>query len=318
MNQLEKREYCEEDEIDIYELVDIIIKRKILVLGIFIICSLLGLGAALFVRSHKENTLALKFNINYYKLESNYFFKKSGLTLNRINIDNILITNKYVDEFFKIEELNTLYLEKISKENESDYSKSKFLNNILRINYNKDSNSYTVSVTMKKNLELQKNILNKYIDIVKSISHIQVDDEIENRYEFLEKENKESREKLNIIENTIKELIEKEKNTITKDTNIKDFIEYTNPVLNVEKEKVSDLYNQSSEMLIGLNGLTRDPNIKNIVSLDSSIYEIEAKSKAKMILAIGVLFGIVLGIMSAFVAEFIDNYKKRSITLIKK
>lgn len=158
----------------------------------------------------------------------------------------------------------------------------------------------------------------KYIDIVKSISHIQVDDEIENRYEFLEKENKESREKLNIIENTIKELIEKEKNTITKDTNIKDFIEYTNPVLNVEKEKVSDLYNQSSEMLIGLNGLTRDPNIKNIVSLDSSVYEIEAKSKAKMILAIGVLFGIVLGIMSAFVAEFIDNYKKRSITLIKK
>ena len=238
--------------------------------------------------------------------------------MNRINIDNILITNKYVDEFFKIEELNTLYLEKISKENESDYSKSKFLNNILRINYNKDSNSYTVSVTMKKNLELQKNILNKYVDIVKSISYIQVDDEIENRYEFLEKENKESREKLNIIENTIKELIEKEKNTITKDTNIKDFIEYTNPVLNVEKEKVSDLYNQSSEMLIGLNGLTRDPNIKNIVSLDSSIYEIETKSKAKMILAIGVLFGIVLGIMSAFVAEFIDNYKKRSITLIKK
>ena len=32
MNQLEKREYYEEDEIDIYELVDIIIKRKILVL----------------------------------------------------------------------------------------------------------------------------------------------------------------------------------------------------------------------------------------------------------------------------------------------
>lgn len=28
MNQLEKREYYEEDEIDIYELVDIIIKRK--------------------------------------------------------------------------------------------------------------------------------------------------------------------------------------------------------------------------------------------------------------------------------------------------
>lgn len=46
MNQLEKREYYEEDEIDIYELVDIIIKRKILVLAIFIICSLLGLGAA--------------------------------------------------------------------------------------------------------------------------------------------------------------------------------------------------------------------------------------------------------------------------------
>ena len=71
-------------------------------------------------------------------------------------------------------------------------------------------------------------------------------------------------------------------------------------------------------MLIGLNGLKRDDEIKNIISLDSSIYEIETKSKAKMILAVGILLGIVLGIMSAFIAEFIDNYKKRAIALIKK
>lgn len=71
-------------------------------------------------------------------------------------------------------------------------------------------------------------------------------------------------------------------------------------------------------MLIGLDGLKRDNNIKNIVSLDSSIYEVETKSKAKMILAIGIVFGMVLGIMSAFIAEFINSYKKRSITLVKK
>lgn len=69
MNQLEKREYYEEDEIDIYELVDIIIKRKILVLAIFIICSLLGLGAAFFVRSLKQDTLALKFNTTMLNLK---------------------------------------------------------------------------------------------------------------------------------------------------------------------------------------------------------------------------------------------------------
>lgn len=318
MNQLERKEYYEEDEIDIYELVDIIIKRKILVLGIFIICSLLGLGAAFFVRSLKENTLALKFNINYSKIESNYFFRKSGLTLTRININNILITNKYVDEFFQIKELNNLYLEKVKEENKNDYSKSKFLNDILKISYNNEANNYTISATMKSNPELQKALLDKYIEIIKSINHIQVDDEIENRYALIEAENISSKEKLNSIENNIKEILEKEKNFMTKDTNIKEFIEYTNPVLTVEKEKISDLYNQSTEMLIGLNGLKRDDNIKNIVSLDSSVYEIETKSKAKMILAIGILFGMVLGIMSAFIAEFIDNYKKRTNTLVKK
>lgn len=318
MNQLEKKEYYEEEEIDIYELVEIIIKRKILVLGVFIICSLLGLGAAFFVRSLKEETLALRFNINYFKLESNYFFRKSGLTLTKININNILITNKYVDEFFQIEGLDKLYSEKIKEENKNNYSKSKFLNNIFKVSYNNDANNYTVSVTMKSNPELQKALLDKYIDIVKSINHIQIDEEIENRYTFIEEENTSSKEKLNAIENSIKEILEKEKNLITKETNIKELIEYTNPVLAVEKEKISDLYNQSAEILIGLDGLKRDNNIKNIVSLDSSIYEVETKSKAKMILAIGIVFGMVLGIMSAFIAEFINSYKKRSITLVKK
>lgn len=318
MNQLEKREYYEEDEIDIYELVDIIIKRKILVLAIFIICSLLGLGAAFFVRSLKQDTLALKFNINYAKLENNYFFAKSGLNFTKINVDNILITNKCVDEFFKLEKLNELYLEKIKEGNRNDYSKSKFLNDILKVSFNRDTNSYTVSVTMKKDQELQKDILNKYITIIESLINIQVDDEIENRYTFVESENRISREKLNKIENHIKEILEKEKNNLNKDTNIKEFIEYTNPILSVEREKVTSLYNQSSEMLIGLNGLKRDDEVKNIITLDSSIYEIETKSKAKMILAVGILLGIVLGIMSAFIAEFIDNYKKRTISLIKK
>lgn len=216
MNQLEKREYYEEDEIDIYELVDIIIKRKILVLAIFIICSLLGLGAAFFVRSLKQDTLALKFNINYAKLENNYFFAKSGLNFTKINVDNILITNKYVDEFFKLEKLNELYLEKIKEGNRNDYSKSKFLNDILKVSFNRDTNSYTVSVTMKKDQELQKDILNKYITIIESFINIQVDDEIENRYTFVESENRISREKLNKIENHIKEILEKEKNNLNK------------------------------------------------------------------------------------------------------
>lgn len=318
MNQLERKEYYEEDEIDIYELVEIIIKRKLLVLAIFIICSLFGLGAAFFVRSLKQDTLALKFNINYAKLESNYFFAKSGLNFTKINVDNILITNKYVDEFFKLENLNELYLEKVKERNRNDYSKSKFLNNILKVSFNKETNSYIVSVTMKKNQKLQKDILNKYIAIIESLINIQVDDEIEDRYTFVESENRISREKLNKIENSIKEILEKEKNNLNKDTNIKEFIEYTNPVLSIEREKVTNLYNQSSEMLIGLNGLKRDDEIKNIISLDSSIYEIETKSKAKMILAVGILMGIVLGIMSAFIAEFIDNYKKRAIALRKK
>lgn len=61
-----------------------------------------------------------------------------------------------------------------------------------------------------KNPELQK-ISWINIEIIKSINHTQVDDEIENRYAFIKTENISSKEKLNSIENNIKEILEKEK-----------------------------------------------------------------------------------------------------------
>lgn len=310
MNQLEKRRYEAEDEIDIFELLDILIKRKLLIAIVFVLCTLGGLGAALLVRNSKEYTLAQQFSINYPQLESNYYFTKSGLVLNKVNISNLLMTNKYIDEFFSVKELNEFYEATVPMELRNNHAKSKFLNRVIEVTYNKERNNYIIKAKMKKNEELQEKLIEKYFSILKIAVDEGLDQSLEEQYTFIKKENELSRKKLIEIEENVKTIINKNIDRITKEINIVDFLKFENPILSVEKDRVTEVFNQSSSMLIGLEGLKKDENIRNLVRSDSSIYLIEGKSKAKLVLGIGMLLGIVLGIMGAFVAEFIANYKK--------
>ena len=48
-----------------------------------------------------------------------------------------------------------------------------------------------------------------------------------------------------------------------------------------------------------------------IIKETSDTYLVKGTSKAKLILAVGTVAGIFLGIMLAFLKEFIEGYKKR-------
>ena len=49
----------------------------------------------------------------------------------------------------------------------------------------------------------------------------------------------------------------------------------------------------------------------DIIKETTDIYSLKEKSKAKIVLVVGMAVGVFLGAVVAFVKEFIDEYKKR-------
>lgn len=311
MNELEKFNYTQDDEIDLFELIDILIKRKLFIIISFVIFTVIGLGGALYYRATKPFILAKQFSINYAVAERDYFFSKSKLILKQVNPDNIFLTDKYIDKFFSIKELEELYKESAPKD---DYSKVKFLKEIIKINYDEKSKNYTLEVEMKKNEALQKEIINTYTSLLKDEIQNDIIKNIEDRYSTVKIENEKAKNELAEIEKEISELISKNSNMISEKTSIEEILRLVNPSIMIEKNIISDTYNTTSNLLIGFDNLKENENfdalINNIIRDNSSIYSVEFKSKAKFILLGVSIFGIVFGVMGAFVLEFIENYKK--------
>ena len=128
--------HFEEDEVDIYKLVNIFLKN----IKIFIIVSIIGiLITGIYIAKRiifdKNNVLTISYTLNYAELESYlggkvYYPKKSP--------DGILLEDKYLERLFENKELKEYY-EKNVKENRDDVSTkrqflidSKILENIPR------------------------------------------------------------------------------------------------------------------------------------------------------------------------------------------
>ena len=93
MNELQERKYIEDDEIDLFEIIDILVKRKFFIIISFILFTVIGLGGALYYRSIKPFILAKQFSIDYSYADRDYFFNKSKIVLNRIDPNNILLND---------------------------------------------------------------------------------------------------------------------------------------------------------------------------------------------------------------------------------
>lgn len=344
MNELQERTYIEDDEIDLFEIIDILVKRKFFIIISFVVFTILGLGGALYYRSIKPFILAKQFSIDYSYTERDYFFNKSKIVLNKINPNNILLMNKCVNKFFNIKELEELYKKNYFQKN---YSKSKFLqeiikistinqensqqnkhifeieikkNQLLEIEMKKDqlfSKKYILEIKMKKNELLQKEIINTYFLILKEEIENDMLKNIDEKYSIIKFENEKSKNELIKIKKQIENILIKYSNMISDKTNLEELINFINPALVIEKNKIADIYTNTSDLLIGFETLKDEKNynniLNNIIKEDTSIYTVDLESKAKFILLGVSIFGIVFGIMGAFVLEFIETYKKRKI-----
>ena len=313
-------DFQEENEINIYDIVNIFIKN----IKLFLIVSILGaIVTCLYIGKRiifdKNNVLTISYTLNYAELESYlggkvYYPKKSP--------DGILLEDNYLLRLFEYIELIEYY-EKNVKENRDDVSTkrqflidSKILENIPRkenLEIKDNSiipDSYKAIVKTKKRYDkdgsVSHKILEAYLNILKDYYDKNLFEYINNREKYLKGAIPILKKEL--IDNTI------EGKVIITDVmnNENNYLKYFFPikVSNIdsyypEYTKLESEY-QSIKTLFGL-GLNKT---ENFIKYDSSIIVEKEKSDNIIKLGIGIFLSLCLGMLATFIKEFIERYKK--------
>lgn len=319
IEKYEKKNMKEEkEEIDLYDLVDILVRQKIVIFTIWMIIILGALGGAFYVRGNTYDREGINFKINEDKLEENYYFKKANLVLNTFDYRDMFNREEIVRELYTVPALKELYEKSIPKDKRDLRNMKKFLRENLVINEvrekvdGKEVTRYITAIaSLKGNKEGEKELLDKYLTILNFQLELNLKNSIVAQYELVKKEAIYTGEKLRELENEIKELSEIENNKIKNDSkaSIIDIMEFKYPILITKLNDVRELYQKYNSEEIGIEGLQKEVNKFNLVERISDLYVVESKSKAKMILAGGIVLGLFLGIFGALMREFYQGYR---------
>ena len=325
-NKLVKMEedFYEEDEISIYEILNIFLKN----IKIFIIVTIIGLiTTCLFIAKRiifdKNNTTYINYTLNYEEIKSYigkeiYYPQKSP--------KEILLNDKYLEILFENPELKDLYDKKVKENRDDINTKRDFLteNKILEISSLKettktkeeqdlispDSYRTTVRVNKKydKNRIVSDSIMKTYLDILNQYYKENMFDYLEERKAYLEKS-------LPILKRQLEENAVSGKIPVSSGgsgTTENNYFKYIYPiqVSNIdtyyEKYKTFESEYQSIKTLMDLE-LNKS---ENFIKYDSSIINVKEKSENVIILGIGLVLSICLGIFATFIKEFVERYKK--------
>ncbi|RRD27117.1 hypothetical protein [Fusobacterium canifelinum] len=321
--------FQEENEINIYDLINIFFKNiklfiTVSILGIIVTCLYIGVRIMFF----KNNTIYINYTLNYEEINSYigkdvYYPKKSPR--------EILLDNKYIDLLFENSDLKTLYEENVKENRDSVDTKRQFLmnNKILETSAtkelikNKDEqeiispDSYRTIVRINRRNDpgrkVSNSIMTTYLDILKQYYKENMFDYLSERREYLEKT-------LPILKKQLEE------NAVSTDISIKlggtganenNYFKYLYPiqVSNIdtyyEKYKAVETEYQSIKTLFDLE-LNKT---ENFIKYDSSIIIEREKSGNILKLGIGIISSLCLGILVIFIKEFIDGYKKNKENL---
>ena len=324
-NKLVKIEdnFYEEDEISIYEILNIFLKN----IKIFIVVTIIGLiVTCIYVAKKiifdKNNTTYINYTLNYQEIKSYmgevYYPKK--------NPKEILLDDKYLELLFENPELKSLYEGKVKDNKDDINTKRDFLseNKILEVNslqemaktkeeqelLSPDSYRTTVRVNRKldKNREVSNSIIKSYLDILNQYYKENMFDYLEERKAYLEKS-------LPVLKKQLEDNAVSGKIPVSSGgtgTTENNYFKYIYPiqVSNIdtyyEKYKTFESEYQSIKTLIDLE-LNKT---ENFIKYDSSIINVKEKSGNMTKLLIGIVLSLCLGIFSTFVKEFIEGYKK--------
>lgn len=325
LNKLVKVEdnFYEEDEISIYEIINIFFKN----IKVFIIVTIIGLiVTCIYVGKKiifdKNNTSYINYTLNYQEIKSYmgeiYYPKK--------NPKELLLDDKYLELLFENPELKNIYEGEVKQNRDDITTKREFLteNKILEISSLKelaktkeeqdllspDSYRTTVRVNRKldKNRKVSNSIMKTYLTILNQYYKENMFDYLEERKAYLEKS-------LPVLKRQLEENAVSGKVSISAggtESTSNNYFKYIYPiqVSNIdtyyEKYKTFESEYQSIKTLIDLE-LNK---AENFIKYDSSVINIKEKTGNTLKLAIGIVLSICLGIFATFTKEFIERYKK--------
>lgn len=313
-----------ENEINIYEIVNIFIKNirifiLVFIIGVVVTCLYIGVRTVFF----KNNILTLEYKLNYVELES-YLSGKVFYPKKEPNL--ILLENKYLEELFENSELKAYYEENVKEDRDNPDVKRQFLvdKKLLedapkKIETKKDDkdeapiipDTYKITVKVNKrddkDKKLSSSIMNTYLKIVKEYYN-------ETIFKYIEDRRVYSDGRLPILKGLLEEnAVVTSSLNLDKNTPVEDnFLRYIYPVKvsNVDTyypEYVKlETENQAIKTIssLGLN------NIDNFIKYDTSIIMEREKTGNLIKILIGIFLSIFLGGLVIFIKEFITGYKK--------
>ena len=322
-------DFQEENEINIYDLINIFLKNiklfiKVAILGIIITCLYIGIRIIFF----KDNILYINYTLNYEEINSYigkdiYYPKKSP--------KEILLDNKYIELLFENPELKALYEEKVKKDRDSIDTKRQFLinNKVLETlsikELTKDEtekelispDSYRTTVRINRRSDsgrkISDSVMTAYLNILNQYYKENMFDYLAERKKYLEKTLPMLKKQLEV--NAVSGNIPiTSGGTGATDNNYFKYI-YPIQVSNIdtyyEKYKTLETEYQAIKTLFDLE-LNKT---ENFIKYDSSIIVEKEKSGNIIKLGIGVFLSLCLGILATFIKEFIEGYKKNKETL---
>lgn len=289
-----------DDEIDLYELIEILVRHKWSIIVTTMICTLLSLGAALHARSKTPNYLIKNILVQ----QENYELKG----VNKIDVDAVLLQDKNVERILEIESLKRKYLDAVPESMQNTTSKRKFLQDMITVS---KSGKNLEEVAIKAEINVDENtgreVINSYIGILK---------EQDNLSQVVSNEKTVKLKELENIKNSLKEVQNEMAVIFKSDSDLRElkpenrvnYISYKYPELTLRKDEQEKYHNAYVDEIVKLNTLN---DRASIIKEVSDIYLVKGQSKAKLILGVGIVMGLFLGVMVAFLKEFIDGYKRR-------
>ena len=317
-------DFQEENEINIYDLINIFIKN----IKLFVIISILGvIVTCLYIGKRmvfdKNNTIYINYTLNYQEINSYigdniYYPKKTP--------KEILLDNKYIELLFENPELRALYEKNVKENRDNINTKRQFLINnkvletstIKELTKNKDEqelispDSYRTTVRVNRRNDLERKIPNSimttYLDILKQYYKENMFDYLAERKRYLEKT-------LPVLKKQLEENAVSGSIPITAggtgatDNNYFKYI-YPIQVSNIdtyyEKYKTLETEYQAIKTLFDLE-LNKT---ENFIKYDSSIIVEKEKSGNIIKLGVGIFLSLCLGVLATFIKELIEGYKK--------
>lgn len=322
-------DFQEENEINIYDIINIFIKNiklfiKVVIVGLIITCIYIGVRIVFF----KNNTIYINYTLNYEEINS---YIGSNVYYPKKNPKEILLDNKYIELLFENPELKALYEEKVKEDRDNIDTKRQFLINnkiletlsIKELTKNKDEqelispDSYRTIVRINRKSDsgrkISDSVMTAYLNILNQYYKENMFDYLAERKKYLEKTLPVLKKQLeaNAVSGNIP--ITSGGTGIT-DNNYFKYI-YPIQVSNIdtyyEKYKLLETEYQAIKTLFDLE-LNKT---ENFIKYDSSIIIEKEKSGNIVKLGIGIFLSLCFGVMATFIKEFFEGYKKNKKAL---